>query len=157
MRTRRRENTGETGAAAVEFALVLPLLFVLLFGIIEFGFGLFQLQAAQASVREAARGIALGVENCAEVADLVERATQNSGLGIDPAEIGLTLRITPSPASDVTPPNPERGDSAVLTITYEPTLDFPLIPFPGEITRRSGTTLEDVGETMQRNCDVVPT
>ena len=67
MRTRRRENTGETGAAAVEFALVLPLLFVLLFGIIEFGFGLFQLQAAQATVREAARGVALGVDDCAEV------------------------------------------------------------------------------------------
>ena len=96
MRTRRRENTGETGAAAVEFALVLPLLFVLLFGIIEFGFGLFQLQAAQASVREAARGVALGVENCGEVEDLVERAAQNSGLGIDPAEIGLTLRDHPA-------------------------------------------------------------
>jgi Flp pilus assembly protein TadG len=156
MRARRRVNTGETGAAAVEFALVLPLLFVLLFGIIEFGFGLFQLQAAQASVREAARGVALGVESCAEVEDLVERAVQNNGLGIAPTGIAVSLRITPSPEAAVTPPNPERGDSAVLTLTYEPTLDFPLIPFPSEITRRSGTTLEDVGETMQRDCGELP-
>ena len=114
MRARRRENTGETGAAAVEFALVLPLLFVLLFGIIEFGFGLFQLQAAQASVREAARGVALGVENCGEVEDLVERATQNNGLGIDPAEIGMhagdhcaagRAGDTPRPASAATAPS----------------------------------------------------
>jgi hypothetical protein len=82
---------------------------------------------------------------------------QNNGLGIAPAEIGLTLQISPPPGTAVTPPNPERGDSAVLTITYEPTLDFPLIPFPGEITRRSGATLEDVGEAMPRSCEVVPT
>jgi hypothetical protein len=157
MRARHREHAGETGAAAVEFALVLPLLFVLLFGIVEFGFGLFQLQAAQASVREAVRGVALGIEDCGEVENLVERAVQNNGLGIDPAQIGLTLQITSPPETEVTPPTPERGDSAVLTITYEPTLDFPLIPFPGEITRRSGATLEDVGEAMPRTCTVVPT
>lgn len=157
MRGRRRDRAGDTGAAAVEFALVLPLLFVILFGIIEFGFGLFQLQAAQASVREAARGIALGVDDCGDVEALVDNAVQNNGLGVDPDQIGLTLRITPPPGSPVTPPNPERGDSAVLTITYQPTLDFPMIPFPDSITRRSGTTLEDVGDSMPRNCDVVPT
>jgi len=158
MRARRRETAGETGAAAVEFALVLPLLFVLLFGIIEFGFGLFQIQAAQASVREAVRGVALGVEDCAEVRSLVQRAVQNNGLGIAPDQLGLTLQITPPlTTTEPPPPDPERGDSAVLTITYEPTLDFPLIPFPDEITRSSGATLEDVGEGMPRTCTVVPT
>jgi hypothetical protein len=155
MRARRRGRAGDTGAAAVEFALVLPLLFVLLFGIIELGFGLFQLQAAQATVREAVRGVALGVESCDDVADLVERASQNNALGIDPGELDYVLDIDgpPGPADGpVPPPEPERGDSAVLRITFEPTLDFPLVPFPTTITRRSGATLEDVGDAMQRDC-----
>jgi hypothetical protein len=157
MRTRRRGRAGDTGAAAVEFALVLPLLFVLLFGIIELGFGLFQLQAAQATVREAVRGVALGVESCEDVADLVERASQNNALGIDPGELDYVLDIEAPgqpgpPGTSPPPPEPERGDSAVLRITYEPTLDFPLIPFPATITRRSGATLEDVGDAMQRDC-----
>jgi len=154
VRARHQPAPEDEGAAAVEFALVLPLLFVLLFGIIEVGFGLFQMQAAQATVREASRGVALGVEDCNEVKDFVAQAAQNNGLGIDPVLLGnsMTLRITPQGSQDTPPTRPERGDSAVLTITYEPTLDFPLIPFPSTITRRSGVTLEDVGDEMEREC-----
>jgi hypothetical protein len=134
----------------VEFALVLPLLFVILFGIIEFGYGLFQVQAAQAAVREAARSVALGVDGCGDVQALVTQAVQNNALGVDPATVTYTLRITPAP--DTSALRPQRGESAVLTLQYEPSLDFPLVPFPDSITRQSGVTLEDVGDNMVRLC-----
>ena len=154
VRARRRTAPGDRGAAALEFALVLPLLFVILFGIIEFGYGLFQMQAAQATVRQAARAVALGVDGCDEVGDLLVQAAEDNGFGIDEADLrsGMTLTITSPPGTAVQPPQPQRGDNAVLTISYEPTLDFPFVPFPGTIERQNGVTLEDVGPAMQRTC-----
>lgn len=51
---REREH-GEQGASAVEFALILPLLLLLVFGIIQFGLVFFGYQGLQASAREGAR------------------------------------------------------------------------------------------------------
>src|SRR5437868_13335102 len=51
MRIRRKEE----GAAAVEFAIVAALLFMLLFGIIEFGIVFNRYQGLQAGAREGAR------------------------------------------------------------------------------------------------------
>ena len=45
----------EDGAVAVEFALVLPILIVLVFGIIEFGFALYNKEVITNASREAAR------------------------------------------------------------------------------------------------------
>lgn len=45
----------ETGAAAVEFAIVLPLLVLLLFGIVEFGLLLYNQQVITNASREGAR------------------------------------------------------------------------------------------------------
>jgi Flp pilus assembly protein TadG len=50
----------EDGAAAVEFAIVASLLFVLIFGIMEFGIAFFQLQNLRSSAREGARVAAVG-------------------------------------------------------------------------------------------------
>jgi len=53
----RRTNRvrGEDGAAAVEFALISTILFMLLFGILEFGQFYSQYQAFQGAAREGAR------------------------------------------------------------------------------------------------------
>ena len=56
---RRREG----GAAAVEFALLLPLLVLLLFGIIEFGFAFSTRIQATNAAREAARLAVVGVDD----------------------------------------------------------------------------------------------
>jgi hypothetical protein len=146
---------GDSGAAAVEFALVLPLLFVLLFGIIEFGFGLFQMQAAQATVREAARTVAVGIDSCTSFDTIVGNAARNNGLGVDLDDPGTNARLTfeaPPDAPPGSPTGPERGDTAVVSLTYQPTLDFPLIPFPDTITREAGVIVEDVGTLDRRSC-----
>jgi Flp pilus assembly protein TadG len=50
----------EDGASAVEMALLAPLLFILVFGIIEFGFAFLQVQSIRAAVREGGRAAAVG-------------------------------------------------------------------------------------------------
>lgn len=50
-----RRGNGEGGAALVEFALIMPLLFLLIFGVIEFGWGFRQNLDVRHGAREATR------------------------------------------------------------------------------------------------------
>jgi Flp pilus assembly protein TadG len=52
----------EAGASAVEFALVLPILVLFIFGIIEFGLAYNRVQSFQAAAREAGRLASVGVD-----------------------------------------------------------------------------------------------
>ena len=54
-RDRRLRAAGDSGAALVEFALVVPILALLLFGIIDFGVGFSQLNSMRQGTREGAR------------------------------------------------------------------------------------------------------
>jgi Flp pilus assembly protein TadG len=56
----RRIRTDERGQAAVEFALILPLLLMLILGVIEFGRAWNLAQVATDAVRESARRCVLG-------------------------------------------------------------------------------------------------
>lgn len=51
----RRRCSGDGGAALVEFAIVMPLLFLLIFGIIEFGWAFFQNLDVRHVAREGGR------------------------------------------------------------------------------------------------------
>jgi Flp pilus assembly protein TadG len=55
-----KPRKAELGAAAVEFALILPLLVMLVFGVIEFGRGYNAKIELTGAVREGARELALG-------------------------------------------------------------------------------------------------
>jgi Flp pilus assembly protein TadG len=72
----RRRHRNDRGAAAVEFALIAPLFFALLFGIIELGVTLNEHQAVEAAAREGARVLALpstsDAEACARVTDALD-------------------------------------------------------------------------------------
>ncbi len=64
-RAPRRADASERGAAAVEFALVLPILVMLVFGIVYFGLGYNAKLGVTAAVREGAREAALGHSDAA--------------------------------------------------------------------------------------------
>jgi hypothetical protein len=57
----RRAARRQEGASAVEFALVLPILVLFVFGIIEFGFAFFRAQGMEAAAREGGRVAAIGL------------------------------------------------------------------------------------------------
>ena len=66
----------QDGAAAVEFALIVGVLAMLIFGMLQYGLAFFQLQNLRAATREGARAGAVG----ATVAQ-VKQATSSASLG----------------------------------------------------------------------------
>jgi Flp pilus assembly protein TadG len=72
----RSRARGQEGAAAVEFALIVGVLAMLLFGMLQFGLAFFQLQNLRAAAREGARVGALG----GTVADIRTRVVNDSGM-----------------------------------------------------------------------------
>ena len=83
---RRRRVRGERGAAAVEFALVVPLLLVILFGIISYGFMLSFRQGLSQAAAEGARAAAVTVAGTADATrsaraeEAVESALESYGV-----------------------------------------------------------------------------
>ena len=59
----RREAKKEDGAAAVEFALIVGLLAILVFGLLEYGLAFWQVQNLRSATREGARVAAVGGDN----------------------------------------------------------------------------------------------
>jgi Flp pilus assembly protein TadG len=57
-----RHRQSERGAVAVEFALVFPLVFAVMFGIIQYGLYFWGRSTAAASARESARQLAVGTD-----------------------------------------------------------------------------------------------
>lgn len=80
IRTKLRD---EGGAAAVEFALVVGLLFVILFGIMEFGLAFFEVQNLRSATREGARAAAVGGTRTQVRAALVSGASGSLQSGFD--------------------------------------------------------------------------
>ena len=101
-----RHLQSERGAAAVEFALLLPVLIVLILGIVEFGRA-FQVQATlAAAAREGARVMALE-DDAAAARTAVRSASTTLNPGVTDADIAVT------PESCTT-----TAGNATVTITY---------------------------------------
>ncbi len=124
----------DDGAVAVEFALVLPLLVVFLFGILQFGLLFYRLQGMQAVAHEGARGGSVGLT----IAEIQTRIDKALSVPVDFADLRIEVVLfdtqtstevqridgkTTDPALLATAPcegiaNPERH-----TLTVELSLD----------------------------------
>ena len=104
-----RRPRGERGASAVEFALVAPLLILLVLGIAEFGRA-FQVQGTlSAAAREGVRTMAL--QNDQAQAKAMVRSVASS---LNPALTNAQIAISPASCPVVYTP----GASVRVTITY---------------------------------------
>ncbi|MCL6454809.1 MAG: pilus assembly protein [Alicyclobacillus sp.] len=110
--TNGREARSEAGQALVEFALVLPVLLVLLLGIADFG----RILLAQYAVAHAARDAARE----ASVSD----STSNVGVWIakDTASLGQAVHWTVNPAAEL-----ESGQSVTVTVSTQVPLFDPIL------------------------------
>jgi Flp pilus assembly protein TadG len=86
----RRLN--ERGVAAAEFALLLPVLLTILFGIIEFGMIMYGREVVTNATREGARaGIVQGPPKRTEAEIINIATTYLTGTGVNPADVTFTV------------------------------------------------------------------
>jgi Flp pilus assembly protein TadG len=109
----------ETGAAAVEFAIVLPVLVVLLFGIIQCSIAFNRAQGLHAAAREGARLAALRQSTRSQIEERVRDALA----GVVPDAAAVTITVTPSSNQ---PCNLRPGESVEVTARYPTEIDIPL-------------------------------
>lgn len=106
--------SNERGAAAVEFAIILPLLVLLLMGIIEFSRAYNAKEGLTYAVREGARELAINNDPDSAVA-----VTEARAIALDPAQLSV-----PTPAA--CPASPAATDTATVNATYSFAYNIPL-------------------------------
>lgn len=128
-----RRRRGEGGASAVEFALVAPILFAVMFGILQYGYHYWALETAAATAREAARRYAVGTDPVCTLAE----ARNYAG----------TAALGPVTVSGV-PVAPKVGDVFTVTVGFQ-SLDMHLFPLPddGYVTESATVRVENVPAT----------
>lgn len=115
-----------SGQSVVEFAFILPLLVILLFGIVEVGRMLMQTNVLTQAAREGARAAAVGSDSttaAARAEDVLEAA------GITPASI------------EVTGPNADHMMLVVVTTNFEVLSPGTVLPFPKTLVLRGASAM----------------
>jgi len=97
MRVIRNRISREDGVAAVEFAIILPVLALILFGVLEFGRVWSQYQVFQGAAREGARCAAVKATDFSDCE--IQPAIDNAAAPYDPAN-DATVQIAGAPAAN---------------------------------------------------------
>ena len=131
-RARRR---AERGAVAVEFALVFPVLAILLIGMLQFGWYFFSAQSASSAARETARRLAVG--DCQDPSEAQAFAVSQANL----TSLTLTFGSTADPTTNDLP-----DIGQVVRVNVQADADilgfFPM-PGGGTVTRTVDSLVED--------------
>jgi Flp pilus assembly protein TadG len=149
--TRFRRRRDENGAAAVEFALVLIPMLILVFGLIQYGWYFYAMQSGSSAVGDASRRVAVG--NCQTVAQVQTLLKNHLGAATTASSASaITTTVTYTKADGTTMAAPgEIGGSVTVTATF-PTLNlhFPFIPVPnnGDVTRTNVARIEDLSSSQ---------
>ena len=150
----RRRRRDDSGSAAVEFALIAPILLTLVFGIIQYGWYFYAMQAGASAVGDAARRVAVG--NCTTTSDVQTLIYNKLGAATTASSAsGVTATVTYTNTDGSSDSSPGHVGGSVLVTASFPTLNmkFPLIPVPGggTVTRSTYARIED-NSASQGSC-----
>ena len=120
---------GDEGASAVEMAVVLPLLLLIVFAVIQFGYMFFAWNSMATAAGQAARYMSIHYED--STAETEARALAQDvlpdGLGVDDSDITFSYS-----------PGTSCGEDKKVTVTIVHTSPMDLLPFiDNSITRES--------------------
>ena len=119
----RSRVSRDEGAAAVEFALIAPLLFMLLFGIFQFGIAWSQKEIFVQAAREGARYAAVGCEDGCGADDVAARVVEAT-VGYPITGGAGAISVTPSPGCSSEDPS----ETVTVEWTQTFTIDIPFVP-----------------------------
>jgi Flp pilus assembly protein TadG len=118
----------DEGVAAVEFALILPVLALLLFGILEFGRVWSQYQVFQGAAREGARCAAVQATEFSDcdIQTSIQQGAEPYDPANQPAEVSIGGNNAPDGCTDA-----DQGED--VQVSWEQPLDIN-IPFWSDVT-----------------------
>lgn len=116
--------------AALEFAIIVPLLIMLVFGIVQFSIAFNRKQGLHAAAREGARLASLPQSTQSEIVDRVEDALDGVVLDGTP-----TITVTPTATR---PCDQRSGQTVVVEVTSTDNLEIPLWGNPSVTLRGRG-------------------
>jgi Flp pilus assembly protein TadG len=128
----RRKAPGERGATIVEFAIIAPLLFALVFGIIDFGWAFMQDLSVKQAAREGGRIAIVDGETTAGCAGLISDIKQRVSSDLKTSSMTASLSVTDSNGDGIVG---DVGDVMTITVTY------PLSSLSGFTTALIGGTM----------------
>jgi len=139
-----RHRLSERGAAAVEFAIVAPLLFLLVFAIIDFGFAFHGWDAVQNAAREGAR-----VGAVTPSVSAIQARVRSASSFLDQSKVNVTVQCARGGSSSFgtcgAGSSWAEGDLIRVTVTYDYSYMTPLPSFVG-----MGQTLHETAVTEAR-------
>ena len=119
VRHRRARRNDREGAALVEAAVVLPIFFLAILGMVEFGRAMMVGQLVTNAAREGARRAILYGSEQSEVTSHIHDFLHDAG-GIDPADVTLTMSYASGPDRTGGPPRSlaacESGDRVTVEV-----------------------------------------
>jgi 3-hydroxyisobutyrate dehydrogenase-like beta-hydroxyacid dehydrogenase len=130
LQTRRvgLRGRGQRGQSVIEFAFILPLLLILVFGITELGRMLMRTNVLTQAAREGARAAAVGVDSASAVTRVEEILT---AAGIDAAD-NPVVYIEPADANGMI--------NVIVTCDFD-VIPGQLLPFSGTLTLRGASAM----------------
>lgn len=123
----RRARRSQRGAAALEFALVAPVLIMLLLGIVDFGMLMNAQSLVANAVREGARTGALGGNSFQTKAAVTSAISTMPGAGEAGTVVTITCKSIAGNACSLDDSTPDTGGVVTVKLTYVHTWLSPVV------------------------------
>jgi hypothetical protein len=131
----------------LEFGLVAPMVLLLVFGILQYGYELWSLTTASATAREAARRMVVGEDWTTCVLPRLRDHAEHPSVGTSPVQGSFRYL---DDAGHVLARPPQVGDLVEVTVSFQSLyMGLPLVPVPhgGVVTQHATARIENVPDS----------